>query len=73
MLEELKKIPPGSAYDYSDDDGSDSDYSYVGNKPTKTPGTLTALESKFYDSLPKCTMMMLGFDIGDKGEESTSL
>ena len=73
VLEELKKIPPGSAYNYSDDDGSDSDYSYVGNKPTKTPGTLTALESKFYDSLPKCTMMMLGFDIGDKGEEWTSL
>ena len=73
VLEELKKIPPGSAYNYSDDDGSDSDYSYVGNKPTKTPGTLTALESKFYDSLPKCTMMMLGFDIGDKGEECTSL
>ena len=73
VLEELKKIPPGSAYNYSDDDGSDSDYSYVRNKPTKTPGTLTALESKFYDSLPKCTMMMLGFDIGDKGEESTSL
>ena len=73
VLEELKKIPPGSANDYSDDDGSDSDYSYVGKKPTRTPGTLTALEIKFFDSLPKCTMMMLGFDIGDKGEEGTSL
>lgn len=66
VLVELKKIAPGNAYGYSDDDGSDSDYSYVGNKPT--PGTLTALEIKFFDALPKCTMMMLGFDIDDKGE-----
>ena len=58
VLVELKKIAPGNAYGYSDDDGSDSDYSYVGNKPT--PGILHPLEIKFFDSLPKCTMMMLG-------------
>ena len=69
VLEELKKITPGTSYSYSDDDGSDSEYSYVGNKSMRTPGTLNDLENKFFDSLPKCTMMMFGFDIGDKGEE----
>ncbi len=73
VLEELKKITPGTSYSYSDDDGSDSEISYVGNKPVRTPGTLNDLENKFFESLPKCTMMMLGFDIGDKGEECTCL
>ena len=64
VLEELKK--KADADSYNDDDGSGSEYSYVGNKPT--PGTLSTMETSFFDSLPNCTRMMLGFDIDDKGE-----
>jgi hypothetical protein len=65
----IETVENSNIVDDSDDDGSDSEYSYVGNKSMRTPGTLNDLENKFFDSLPKCTMMMFGFDIGDKGEE----
>jgi hypothetical protein len=48
---------------FSDCD-SDSDISYIGNK--QTPGTLSDLEKKFFEKLPECYWMRIGFDIQGK-------
>jgi len=47
-----------------ENDDSDSDISYIGNK--QTPGTLSNLQKKFFEKLTECYWMRIGFDIQGK-------
>lgn len=65
VLKELKKQSDANTKGWSDEDDSyASDVSYVGNK--QQPGTLTAMEKKYFEALPDCLRMMTGFDIDGK-------
>lgn len=67
VLKELKKESEAKMRSWSDgdDDSYGSDVSYVGNK--QQPGTLTAMEKKYFEALPDCLRMMTGFDVDGKG------
>jgi hypothetical protein len=60
---QLRIAEDSKAPSFSDCD-SDSDISYIGNK--QTPGTLSNLQKKYFEKLPECYLMRIGFDIESK-------
>jgi len=60
---QLRIAEDSKAPSFSDCD-SDSDISYIGNK--QTPGTLSNLQKKYFEKLPECYLMRIGFDTESK-------